>query len=393
MQKNTSRQYPHLRFEKHWNLINSDYFILGQCESLITSVLNTPIDPTYFKEIKGVALIKGVQATTAIEGNTLTEDEIKKVSNGEKLPPSKEYQEIEVKNILTAFYDLVNKVMSGDSDKLITPDLLCSFHRMIGAGLGDHFEAIPGKFRFGSNNVIVGKYRGAEGVDVECLIESLCDFLRTQFRFERGDHNFMDVIIEAIVAHVYIELIHPFGDGNGRTGRLVEFYILLRGGMPDIALHILSNHYNLTRPDYYRQLQRSSETKDLTEFIRYAIIGLRDGLVEVLKKIQKSQTQITWIKYIYDVFDGLPVGKEETFKRKRTLALEMPIHKKALLAEIPDLTIKLAKLYGQVSLKTIQRDAEEITSLGIFVKEGDKYEANISLLNEMFAKNKSSKSL
>jgi Fic family protein len=371
-------------------LSNNDHFILGQCDSLIKSVLNTPIDPIYYQEIKAVALIKGIQATTAIEGNTLSEDEIKRAIKGEKLPQSKEYQEIEVTNILRAFNDLVKSVVSGDRDKLITPDLLLDFHRMVGAGLGAHFEAVPGQFRTGSNNVVVGKYRGAEGVDVEPLIQSFCDFLREQFRFESGGHTFMDVIIEAIVAHVYIELIHPFGDGNGRTGRLIEFYILLRGGLPDITLHILSNHYNLTRPDYYRQLQRTSETKDLTGFITYAIVGLRDGLVEVLKKIQLSQTQITWIKYIYDVFDHMALGKEDTFKRKRTLALEMPLYRQVSLNEIPDLSIKLAKIYGQASTKTIYRDAEEMVGVGIFIKNNYKYEANISKLNEMFARNKSS---
>jgi len=42
-------------------------------------------------------------------------------------------------------------------------------------------------------------------------------------------------------------MIHPFGDSNGRTARLIEFYILLRAGLPDMVSHILSNHYNDTR--------------------------------------------------------------------------------------------------------------------------------------------------
>ncbi len=140
-----------------------------------------------------------------------------------------------------------------------------------------------------------------EGIDVRTLSSrSFCEFLKNEFKFESGNNTFIDVIIEAIVAHVYIEWIHPFGDGNGRTGRLVEFYILLRGGLPDIALHILSNHYNFTRNEYYRQLQKSSESRNLTEFIRYAIVGLRDGLEKTLSTIQQCQIEITWMKFIYD---------------------------------------------------------------------------------------------
>ena len=53
-------------------------------------------------------------------------------------------------------------------------------------------------------------------------------------------------ILRAITAHLYLIWIHPFGDGNGRLARLVEFTILLKSGIPSIAAHLLSNHYNAT---------------------------------------------------------------------------------------------------------------------------------------------------
>jgi Fic family protein len=77
-----------------------------------------------------------------------------------------------------------------------------------------------------------------------------------------------------------MEFIHPFGDGNGRTGRLIEFYILLRSGAPIITSHILSNFYNETRPEYYRQFENARKKKDLTEFLQYAVLGYRDGLLQ-----------------------------------------------------------------------------------------------------------------
>lgn len=388
MSHQLTREYPHLLFKKQWRLKDEDYRVLGQCDALIKSVNNTPIDPKYHQEIKGVSLIKGAQSTTAIEGNTLTEEEIIKVQNGEKLQPSKQYQAQEVENILNAFNELVSRVINGEKEQLITPELLLQFHKMVGSNLGEHFQAIPGRFREGSNNVTVGSYRAADARDVNHLIESFCSFLRDEFRFESGNHTYIDVIIEAIVAHVYVEWIHPFGDGNGRTGRLVEFYILLRGGLPDIALHILSNHYNMTRPEYYRQLQKSSETRDLTEFIRYAIIGLRDGLESVLEKIQKSQTSITWRAYIYDRFDETPATKEDVHKRRRCLALELPLYERVTSSQIPDLSVKLAKQYANVSSKTLHRDLDELVDMSLVIKDGDTYEANIALLNTMFAKKK-----
>src|SRR5680860_933902 len=60
-------------------------------------------------------------------------------------------------------------------------------------------------------------------------------------------------IVKAIVAHLYLAWIHPFGDGNGRTARLVELQILLAAGFPVPACQLLSSHYNQTRAEYYRQ--------------------------------------------------------------------------------------------------------------------------------------------
>ncbi len=79
------------------------------------------------------------------------------------------------------------------------------------------------------------------------------------------------------MAHLYIAWIHPFGDGNGRTARFLEVKILLRAGIPTVAAHLLSNHYNATRSAYYRQLQRASASGGyVAPFIQYALQGFID---------------------------------------------------------------------------------------------------------------------
>ena len=115
-----------------------------------------------------------------------------------------------------------------------------------------------------------------------------CEWMKETFRYEEGQQSFSEQVLQAIVAHVYLAMIHPFGDGNGRTARLIEFYILLRAGLPDIASHILSNHYNDTRQEYYRQLDLCVRERDLSGFIRYAVLGFRDGLKSVLDIVQRN---------------------------------------------------------------------------------------------------------
>jgi Fic family protein len=381
-----NRDYPHLLFKKHWEIKECELIRIGQCVSSLKAINNTPIVPQYYDELMLVALTKGAQATTAIEGNTLTVVDIHKLQAGEKLPASLEYQGIEVQNILDAFNTILHETIAEQKEQLITRDLLLRFHKMVGKNLGDHFAAVPGRFR--ENDVIVGTYRCPDYRDVPELIDKYCAFLMDTFIYEDGQQRFSDLFFEAIVAHVYLEWIHPFGDGNGRTGRLIEFYILSRGGNPDITLHVLSNYYNLTRPEYYRQIEKAFATRDLTEFIAYALLGFRDGLQQILEKIQASQLSITWQKYVYDKFNSVEMGQKEVFKRKRTFALEIPVDKKFIKDEIPFLNIALARLYSNISIKTLERDIDELLKLEILIKEDNFYFANISALNKMIAKRK-----
>jgi Fic family protein len=381
-----NREYPHLIFAKHWKLETCELIRIGQCVSLLKAINNTPIMPQYYDQLMQVALTRGAQATTAIEGNTLTDEDIVRLQSGEKLPLSIQYQGIEVKNILEAFNTILRETIYENKDHLISKELLLRFHKMVGKDLGEHFAAIPGHFR--ENDVVVGTYRCPDYRDVPELISRYCTFLREVFKYEDGNQKFSDLFIEAIVAHVYLEWIHPFGDGNGRTGRLLELYVLSRGGNPDITLHILSNYYNMTRPEYYRQLDKAFQTKNLTEFIAYALLGFRDGLQLILEKIQASQLSITWQKYVYDKFNSVEMGQKAVFKRKRSFALEIPIDKKFSKTEIPGLNIALARLYSNISSKTLERDIDELLELEILIKENEYYFANISALNKMIAKRK-----
>jgi hypothetical protein len=101
------REYPHIQFRQHWALNPDCLIILGQCDAYVKAISNTPIMPAYYDELMHISLIKGAQATTAIEGNTLTDEEIERLQAGEKLPPSRAYQETEVRNILDAFNSLL----------------------------------------------------------------------------------------------------------------------------------------------------------------------------------------------------------------------------------------------------------------------------------------------
>ena len=72
-------KYRHIQLRKHWEIRSDCAFRLGECFALIQSISNVPLKPEYRKRLLEVSLIKGAHATTAIEGNTLTEEEIERI--------------------------------------------------------------------------------------------------------------------------------------------------------------------------------------------------------------------------------------------------------------------------------------------------------------------------
>lgn len=372
--------YPHLTFRKTWEISQDCAYMLGECDAFVKALTDIPLKPEYRDKLLQVSLIKGAQATTAIEGNTLSEEEIARIQEGWRLPPSKEYLEIEVKNIIAAFNALLKEIVVQDNSRPITPELIREFHQMIGRDLGAHFDAIPGQFRV--DNRVVGPYPAPDYRQVPELVDKLCDWLRQEFHYHVGQ-DFATAVLQAIVTHVYIEWIHPFGDGNGRTGRLLEFYILLRTGLPNIVSHILSNYYNQTRPEYYRQLDNARKNRDLGEFINYAVLGFRDGLRENLAVIQRNQFAIFWHNYIFETFSDYKYTKKDAFKRKRALILQMPLEREFGVDELLVLTPDLARRYATTNRATILRDLKELQELKLLVKAGNRYRANTGILKAM----------
>ncbi len=375
--------FEHISFQNDWKLSSSAWYKLGQCKSIIRAISNAPIQPEYRKKLLEISLIKGAQATTAIEGNTLSLDEIREIQEGKNLPPSKEYQEIEIKNILDSYNEILREITMIKKDELISSQLILRFHKMIGKDLGDSFQAIPGQFR--RSNVTVGNYRPPNYEEVEELMEKFCVWLKSSFKYSKGKESFSDSIFEAIIAHVYIAWIHPFNDGNGRTARLIEFYILLRAGLPDIASHVLSNFYNETRPEYYRHLDLAYRERDLSKFLEYAIRGLRDGLIKVLQIIQENHFEILWKNYFYEIFKDVKYGSVAVFKRRRELMLKFPKSGLFTSKELIDSNHDLLRTYLRKSGLLLKRDLDELTRLNLLIRDGKKYKANTDILLRSFA--------
>ena len=373
----------HISFKANWKKTEKTANLLGQCYAYINSMLNIPIRPDYSDRLHIVSMNKGALATTAIEGNSLTEEDLAQIRSGRDLEPSRKYQQQEVENVLAAFNIIFNELDKEKKPEIVSPELIRRFNNMVGENIGEAFGGNPGQFR--RNNVVVGVvYRPPSFEQVEEYVQKLCEWLAREFHYKQGQ-NFDEAVLEAIVSHVYIEWIHPFGDGNGRTGRLLEFYILMRAGVPGIASHILSNHYSNTRTMYYRQLRLASETGDLSAFVLYAIEGFRDGLENIIAGIHEEQTELTWSSYVRDkIGDMQKEGKnQKTLRRLRLLIYSMPMEISLRIEDIMYLNAEIADEYWNLNPITLRRDLALLVEKKLLKGEKGKYRANYELLHSL----------
>ena len=378
------RTHPWISFRHHLERADPLHWsLLGEAAARCDQVAQAVLPPAGARELHRLYLVKGARATTAIEGNTLSEEQIAAQLEGRlELPPSQEYLKQEVDNVLKAVNDIFGQIMGGQPP-VLTPDWIAGANRRLLAGLEEHLEegVVPGEVP--TRPVGVLRYRGAPRKDCASLLDRLCGWLEGDdwpVRPDRHEDRIASAILHAVFVHLYVAWIHPFGDGNGRTARLAEFMILAREGVPSPCAHLLSNHYNLTRAEYYRQLDRSSRANsgrgDPLGFLFYSLQGFVDGLREQSRFIAGIQLKLAWEHFVYGEFQRIPSSPAMRRRREVTLALGRvgaPIRKQA----IPDLSPDLARFYAEKTSKTLARDMNWLVKREFLERGEDGYRAKV----------------
>ncbi|MCI0406313.1 MAG: Fic family protein, partial [candidate division Zixibacteria bacterium] len=268
---------------------------------------------------------------------------------------------------ITACNQIADRLLKGESADLIVADIK-NFNRLVLEGLPLEEGTKPGMIRHRS--AVVGSYRGAPPEDCEYLLQRLCEWLNGEDFRKAENQSTAFSLLKAIMAHLYLAWIHPFGDGNGRTARLVELQILVAAGVPKPAAHLFSNHYNQTRQEYYRQLDRASKSGgDVLPFIEYALSGFLDGLKVQLKTIREQQWDVAWENYVHEEF------RDKTSKanvRRRHLVLDLSnLDKPVPLSKLQEITPRMARYYATKTLKTISRDVNVLVKMDLVEKTSE----------------------
>lgn len=209
--------------------------------------------------------IKTIHSSLAIEGNELSEDEVRTLLEGKSVvAPIQQLQE--VRNAIRCYEE------SGQWDAYCVDDMLKAHHCMM-EGLCPR----AGAFRSGGVGVFAGDkliHMAPPAHMVPTLMQQLFTWLATA-----EDH----LLIKSCVFHYEFEFIHPFSDGNGRIGRLWQSLLLgkLHPAFPQLPVE---NMVYASQSGYYKAIEESSELTDCSPFIDFM-------LGEILKTLKQSTAE------------------------------------------------------------------------------------------------------
>lgn len=189
---------------------------------------------TMKEKIKEQIAIAFTYNTNAIEGSKITLEETRELVE-HKIAPNKPLRDVkETESHASVFLDMIEKKEN------LNNILILKWHKLL---FEETKQDIAGKFR--DYSVRVGDYIAPDWQDVNYLMKDLINFYKKNKK--------MNPVELAARMHYKFERIHPFGDGNGRIGRLIINYILWNSKYPMIIIEYKK------RKSYYRALQRDED--------------------------------------------------------------------------------------------------------------------------------------
>jgi len=119
-----------------------------------------------------------------------------------------------------------------------------------------------------------------DGIEVERLMANLVCFINDDGLSD------LDPLIKLALIHHQFESIHPFYDGNGRTGRIINILYLVAKGLLDIPILYLSRYFIQDKAEYYRQLQAVRENDDWEPWLLYMLKGIEVTAKQTIQLVQ-----------------------------------------------------------------------------------------------------------
>jgi Fic family protein len=242
-------------------------------ERILAVTVEAPWIPALQKDTR----TRNTHSSTAIEGNPLTLEQVRAVEEGREIPAVAARAKREVVNYFAA----LRFVEKSAGRKRLTHEDIFRLHKIIAGEVMD--QGTAGRYR--TIAVRVGRYLPPPPGDVSGLMFEL-------LAWWNAEAARLSPVLSSAILHYRFEAIHPFADGNGRTGRALALWELYRRGFDTHHIFSVDEFYWEDRLRYYAALdavRRGGE--DLTGWLEYAAEGLQLTLERVWTRVQKLSAQ------------------------------------------------------------------------------------------------------
>jgi Fic family protein len=267
-----------------WKLIHLPY-----PEDLETKSILKQLPPAHaaLAELKGIVQsipnqiillnalgIQEAMDSSSIENIITTHDDLYKANLDFEVSISPNVKEVQ--NYVAAMkrgFELV------ESQGLLTNQTLLKIQETL-EGNNAGFRKLPGTALKNAQTGAVIYLPPQDPAEIQELMTNLEQFINDP---ELSDY---DPLVKMAIIHYQFESIHPFYDGNGRTGRILNILYLILTGLQKLPILYLSNHIIQHKSDYYRLLQGVREKGDLESWISYMIRGVENTAKETIQLIE-----------------------------------------------------------------------------------------------------------
>jgi len=348
---------------------------VARAHAISAVIRDIPIIPSIKDKLDALNILRAVRGTTGIEGIELTEDEVRRIMESPSkkvLPPNRSREEQEARNARKVMSYVV-KELTHEPHIPLTEGLIRTIHKITTRDI-NYPNNIPGKYR--SHDVQAGTYIPPSGRDVGRLMKGFVQWFNT------GIPAAWDSIIRAIVAHFYVISIHSFGDGNGRTARGVESFLLYQGRVNARSFYSLANYYYQNRQEYVRYLDyvRFQTNGNLTPFVSFGLKGLVSELQQVHAEVLTNVKSIAFRDYAREQLDLYDKLGSSVGERMSHLLVYLSGGERVSLKAIRSGKHRLSGLYHKLTTKTLSRDINFLKEHELVIVEGDELRANLDIM-------------
>jgi Fic family protein len=217
-------------------------------------ILGAAVQVPWIPSLRKDARARNTHASTAIEGNPLTLEEVRALEEGRSVKGAGERSRREVLNYLAGLRFIEKRPQEAP----VTHEDILALHRIIAGGAMD--QGLAGRYR--DMRVRVGRHIPPRPEEVRSLMTDLLDWWN-------GPSREWTPVVSSAVLHFRFEEIHPFADGNGRAGRAQALWELYRRGFDTHHIFSVDEFFWEHRPRYYAELDAAGRG-DLTGWLEFS---------------------------------------------------------------------------------------------------------------------------